>query len=283
METKEKIALLINPKANKKKVDKIFSEISATLSAKAIRFETFIDVWPEEINLYAQIWLIGGDGTLNYLINYYAIVNIPIVIFKGGTGNDFATKLYGKVTVPAQINKVLLSEVKRIDAAMCNGKKFINGVGVGFDGEVLKLMTSIRRLGGHFGYLWIVIRKIFSFKEIFYRIQYDDTNLSGKYLLLMITNSTQTGGGFMVSPSAEIDDGKLNMVLCKPQPILKRLKYLTIIKKGKHLNKDFIIHKEIKEVKIECDKETAAQIDGELICAKTFEIKILPNHYLFKY
>lgn len=99
----------------------------------------------------------------------------------------------------------------------------------------------------------------------------------------MIANSTTTGGGFMVSPEAKIDDGKLNMILCKPLPVLKRLKYLPVIEKGKHLDKEFILHKEVSEIKIVCDKETLAQIDGELISGKIFDIKILPKHYLFKY
>ena len=87
----------------------------------------------------------------------------------------------------------------------------------------------------------------------------------------------------MVSPEAKIDDGKLNMVLCKPLSVLKRLKYLPVIDKGRHLYKDFIIHNTVSKIRIECEKEMLAQIDGELICAKTFEIKVLPERYLFKY
>lgn len=99
----------------------------------------------------------------------------------------------------------------------------------------------------------------------------------------MVTNSTTTGGGFIVSPEAKIDDGNLNMILCKALPVLKRLKYLPVIEKGKHLAEDFILHKEVSDIKIKCEEETLAQIDGELISAKTFDIKILPKHYLFKY
>ena len=87
----------------------------------------------------------------------------------------------------------------------------------------------------------------------------------------------------MVSPEAKIDDGKLNMVLCKPQPVLKRLQYLPMIEKGKHLDKDFIIHKEVVNVRIECKQETLAQIDGEIISATSFDIKMLPKQYRFKY
>lgn len=283
MELKQTILLLINPLGNKNRIGKITNQISKDLSKKKILFTSFIEFWPEDINTYKEVWLIGGDGTVNYFLNFYQRIEVPIVIFKGGTGNDFATKLYGDITVGKQITKVLNAEIKSVDAAECNGRKFINGVGIGFDGEVLKSINSIRLLGGHIGYLWVVIRKIFSFKEGFYKIQFDDNNISAKYLLVMITNSSTTGGGFMVSPEAEIDDGKLNMVLCKPLPILKRLKYLPVIEKGKHLSKDFILHKEVTYIKIGCEKETLAQIDGELICSKTFEIKVLPKHYLFKY
>ncbi len=280
---KETILLLINPLGNNKRLGKIVDQISSLLSGRKISFISFTECWPLEINAYKEVWLIGGDGTLNYFINYYNSVEIPIVIFKGGTGNDFSTKLYGNITVGEQVDKVLTTEIRSIDAAECNGRKFINGVGIGFDGEVLKSISSIRLLGGHFGYLWVVLRKIFSFRERHYQIQYDDNNLSAKYLLVMITNSTTTGGGFMVSPEAKIDDGKLNMILCKPLPVLKRLKYLPVIEKGKHLNKEFILHKEISEIKIVCDKETLAQIDGELISGKIFDIKILSKQYLFKY
>ena len=277
------IVLLINPLANKKRIETISSQISISLSQRKIDFIFFTEDWPSEINIYKEVWLIGGDGTVNYFINSYTNIVVPIVIFKGGTGNDFAARLYGKINTAKQIAKVLGANPRKVDAAECNGRRFINGVGIGFDGEVLKSMKAIRLLGGHLGYLWIVVRKILSFKEGYFKIRSEENNFSAKYLLVMITNSTTTGGGFIVSPEAKIDDGQLNMILCKPLPVLKRLKYLPVIEKGKHLDKDFILHKEIREIKIVCEKETLAQIDGELISAKTFDIKVLPKHYLFKY
>ncbi len=220
------IVLLINPLAKKNKTKQIVAEINEILSKKKIPFASFTEHWPAEINTFKEAWLIGGDGTVNYFLNRYKVVNIPIVIFKGGTGNDFAWKLYDGVDVKQQIDTVLSAAPQPVDAAQCNDRIFINGIGIGFDGEVLKSINTIRILGGHLGYLWVVIRKIFSFKEYFYRIQFDENKISEKFLLVMITNSTRTGGGFMVSPEAEIDDGKLNMVLCKPSGF-KKIKIFT--------------------------------------------------------
>jgi YegS/Rv2252/BmrU family lipid kinase len=277
------ILLLINPLGNKRKIEKIVSEITSSLSQRQILFSSFTDTWPDEINDFKEAWIVGGDGTLNYFLNYYKSIQIPIVIFKGGTGNDFAASLYGKLNVREQINTVINKQPKYVDAAECNGKIFINGLGVGFDGDVLKSINAIRLLGGHLGYLWIVIKKIFSFKEQYFKIKFDEQVLHDKFLLVMVTNSTYAGGGFLVSPEAKINDSKLNMILCKPLPVLKRLKYLPLIEKGDHLSTDFIIHKEIKTVTINCKGDTLAQIDGELISASSFEIKVLPKKFLFKY
>lgn len=279
---KDTIAILVNPHAKKQKVDFILKEMAAALG-NDIPFAVFIADWPGDVNAYCEVWLVGGDGTLNFFLNRYTSISIPIVIFKGGTGNDFATRLYGKMDTAQQVQAVLRMEPRPVDAGRCNGRLFINGVGIGFDGEVLRSMRSIRLLGGHLGYLWIVIRKIFSFKEGNFRLRYDDRDIEGRFLLVMITNSSQTGGGFMVSPEAKIDDGKLNVVLCRPQPVLKRLQYLPLIEKGKHLNRDFIIHREAGHVKVDCEKETPAQIDGELIHANTYDIDVLPAQFLFKY
>ena len=279
----QQILLLINPLAKRKIIEEIVTQITSALSKRNIDSASFIGNWPTNINVFKEAWIIGGDGTVNFFLNAYPFIEIPIVIFRGGTGNDFATKLYGRINIAEQVKVVLAAEPKYVDAAECNGRKFINGIGIGFDGEVLKSMNAIRVIGGHLGYLWLVLQKIFSYKEQHYQIHYDEAVYSGRLLLVMITNSTTTGGGFKVSPEAEIDDGKLNMVLCKPLSIVKRLRNLPVIEKGKHLHRNFILHKTITAINIECKFETLAQIDGELICAETFEIKVLPRYYRFKY
>ena len=283
MQLKQSIAVLVNPLGNKKRTGKIAAGIVDGLSQRKIPFEIFDANWPAAIEQYLEAWIVGGDGTLNFFLNFYNNPTLPLVIFKGGTGNDFSTKLYGKRTVKQQVETVLAADSRRVDAAECNGQKFINGVGIGFDGEVLRSIRSIRSVGGHLGYLSIVLRKIFSFKESRFQIQYGGETLDDKFLLVMVTNSTTTGGGFMVSPEAKIDDGKLNMVLCKPLPVLKRLHNLPKIEKGKHLSKAFILHQEINSIRIECEKETPAQIDGELVHSKIFDIRILPGYCQFKY
>jgi diacylglycerol kinase family enzyme len=276
------IGLFINPLAGKGKAIKIAAAVKQRLQAENIHFTAF-EKWPVDFPDVTEAWIVGGDGTLNYFINLYTEVTLPLVIFRGGTGNDFAWKLYGDRTLQDQLDTVLSVPAKRVDAGLCNGKFYLNSVGVGFDGEVLQSMGSIRLLGGHFGYLWVVIKKIFSFREYYFTIKLAQETLQDKFLIVAVNNSSRTGGGFMVSPKASVSDGLLDMILCKKLGIFKRLKVLPVIEKGKHLDLPFITYQQHTAVTIICEKEVFAQSDGELIRAKEFVLSVLPGKFLFKY
>jgi len=283
MNQKETIALLANPLKRKKTSRKIIEEIVNVLSGKKILYNFYQEVWPENINAFKEIWLIGGDGTVNYFLNLYKNISIPIAIFKGGTGNDFATALYGDMNATEQVHYLLTAPIRKVDAGTCNHLLFINGVGFGFDGEVVRSIKSIRWIGGHLGYLIAVMKQVLFFKEIHFKIDSGQDHIDEPLLLCLVCNSTSMGGGFTISPASKIDDGVLNVILCKPLSLLKRIKYLPVIEKGQHLELDFIRHFSATKVKITSKEKIYIQLDGELYRGKEFDITVTHKRYLFKY
>ncbi len=277
------IGIFVNTTAGKGKALTISRLLNTHLTQKNIQFIIYKDEWPIDTNTITEAWIVGGDGTVNYFLNKYPAVKMAISIFNGGTGNDFYWKLYGKMSFEQHIELILNATPKKVDAAICNNKIFINSVGIGFDGEVLKSMKSIRWLGGHLGYLLLVIKKIVSFKEFIFSVHSSTLNINQKFLLLNIANSIRTGGGFYISPLADITDGELNVVLCNPLSVLQRLRYLPVIEKGKHLGLSFITHYLTQQITIQTQQNVFAQLDGELIEGNKFEIKILKAQFNFKY
>lgn len=275
------IGIFVHPPAGNGKALQAAALIEKLLAEKNILFSTYRNRWPDTIAAHDQAWIVGGDGTLNYFINQYRQIDIPLVIFKGGTGNDFAWQLYGDMDIPQQVARALTAAPQLADAGICNGKLFVNSVGIGFDGEVLRSMGAIRQMGGHLGYWWVVIKKIFRFKEFYFTIHADGKQFSNKFLLVNIANASRTGGGFLISPQAKMNDGALNLVLCKPLRLLQRLRFLPVIEKGKHLQLPFITHQQIHHIQVCCSTSAFAQLDGELIQNETFNITILPGHFLF--
>ena len=277
------IAIVVNPRSGKGKAEQTGQWLVERLLERKIAHSLFTWEWPPVFDLFTEVWIVGGDGTMNYFINAYKNIDLPLVAFKGGTGNDFVWKLYGDISLEDQLELVLNTGAKCVDAVSCNGQLYVNSLGVGFDGEVLGSINTARWLGGHLGYLSVVIRKIFSYNEPVFTITFGEKIFKEKFLLVIINNSSRTGGGFMVTPQASITDGLADIVLCKPLSILKRFRWLPVIEKGKHLEKPFIIFTQQQEVRIECDKELSAALDGELIKGKLFEVKVLPGLLSFKY
>ncbi len=277
------IGIFLNPRSGKGASKLIAETIQSRLQAINRPYQLYTTHWPAQLDALAEAWIIGGDGTINYFINQYPSIHIPLVLFKGGTGNDFAWKLYGNISVEEQLNLVLSTTPKPVDAGICNGKMFVNSIGIGFDGDVLKSMGMIRWLGGHLGYMGVVIRKIFSYQEVDFAIQANGEHLNDRYLLVNVANAPRTGGGFMISPKAEVNDGQLNMMLCPARSVLQRLRYLPVIEKGKHLQLPFITHQEITQISIETQQEIHGQMDGELIQGKRFDIRMLKAQLQFKY
>jgi diacylglycerol kinase (ATP) len=280
-ETKH-IAVLYNPMAGNGKAVSVTSIISNKLESLGVSHE-IIKQWPENLQPFSDIWIVGGDGTLNYFINKYPGCRIPLSIFKGGTGNDFSWQLYGDMSTADQVTSVLQAVPRNVDAAICNDTLYINSLGIGFDGEVLKSMKSVRKLGGHFGYLLVVLKKVFSFKEFGFSIRADGIETENRFLIVMVNNTRRTGGGFLVSPLAKIDDGKLDLLLCNKLSVMKRLKALPLIEKGKHLIKDFITYKQVETIRIQPTGTAFTSLDGELIEAKEYVIRVLPGQFLFCY
>ena len=87
-------------------------------------------------------------------------ITIPLSIFKGGTGNDFHQLLYGLITAEEQIEKVVTGTTCLVDAGICNEKLFLNGVGIGFDGVIVKDLLSKKKLKSKSFYLNSILKNI---------------------------------------------------------------------------------------------------------------------------
>lgn len=251
-----------------------------------IAFSAVKNAWDISQANFTCIALIGGDGSLNYFINQFPKLNIPVILFAGGTGNDFYWNIYKENGITEQLEllkNILVQQEKYfdVDVASCiiqnNEKKyFINSVGLGFDGEVLKSMDTIRYFGGHLGYMFVVLKKIFSFKEPKYKLQIDDEEEKNWQAITIcnIANAPRTGGGFLISPEANVHDNVLNLLYCNIPNRLKRLRYFSLVKSAKHIFSKEINYAKIKKIKIQAEIKIGAQIDGEFMESDVFEIAL---------
>ena len=283
MDSPKHIAIVCNPLAGVGKASMLAERIATVLKEKKIAFNFFKETWPADFSAYTEVWIVGGDGTLNYFINNYPAIKLPLMIFKGGTGNDVHWLLHGKKTLEEQLHTAFTAEPVLIDAGRCNDRLFLNGVGVGFEGEIVKSLTGKNKLPGKTSFMMTILKKIFTYHSKSYNITSGSLHITQKQLMVSITNGRRAGGGFQIAPDAEINDGWLDMIVVDPLTPLQRLRYLPVIEKGKHLQLPFVHPHKIKNVVINSEETIQSHLDGEYYSSQKMEIEILPAKFLFRY
>lgn len=277
------IAVVCNRLAGAGKAVLYAERIGRELLKRNKTYRLFTDTWPDQFDGFTDIFIVGGDGTLNYFINKYPDIKLPLAVFNAGTGNDFHWLLYGSKTFDEQMLTVFSSPPKSIDIGKCNEHYFINGVGIGFEGEVARALTGMKKRPGKTSFLICILRKIFTYHSRNYVIHTDEWNASGKKLLIDIANGRRAGGGFHIAPQSAADDGLFDVVIADALTPFERLRYLPVIEKGKHLGLDFIHHHRTKKILIESGSVIQYHLDGEYREAQKLEIQLLPAQLKFRY
>ncbi len=280
---KKNIAIVCNALAGAGNAVLLSDKISGELLIKNITHTVFNQVWPNDFIGFTDIFIVGGDGTLNYFINLYPGIKLPLVILKGGTGNDFHWLLFGNKTFDEQLRSALNEDPKPIDMGKCNERFFINGVGIGFEGAVAKALTGKKKHPGKTSFLICILQKIVTYRSMYYSIKSVKFNLSGKKLFVDISNGRRAGGGFYVAPQAKADDGLLDVIISDALNLFQRLFYLPVIEKGNHLNLRCIQHSLTDKILIESNGPIQYHLDGEYFEAPKLSIEILPAALNFRY
>jgi YegS/Rv2252/BmrU family lipid kinase len=209
---------------------------------------------------------------------------LPLAVFAGGSGNDLHWMLYRDAgSTEQQVEYILRAQPQPIDAGLCNGKLFLNGVGIGFDGAIVHDLLGKKKLAGKASYLLSILKHIIGYHEKPCRLKMPDETIEEECFMISIANGKRYGGGFYVAPNALLNDSLLDItVIGKISPI-KRMKYLPVIEKGAHLNLDFVRYRQAKKIIIQSSAKLHAHIDGEYLQANYFEIEMLPKRFSFLY
>lgn len=157
---------------------------------------------------------VGGDGTVNEVLQVLAYSTIPMAIVPTGSGNGLARHCGIPLKIEEAVKLILHSKVEQIDLGKCNETFFISNAGVGYDAWVCHQIKESKSRGLPM-YVREVIKNYFSYLPDTYHIKADDKELSEKSFFLNVANGTEFGYGFAIAPSASLQDGMLDIVMVK--------------------------------------------------------------------
>jgi YegS/Rv2252/BmrU family lipid kinase len=277
------IAIICNPRSGKGQPIALLPKLTLLANQHAFSYQVFTDLLPADLSDFTDLVIMGGDGTLNYVINHFKQIPIPIGYVPCGTGNDFGHMLHGKKKMNKYLLDALFAPIQTVDAGICNERMFLNGVGIGFDGWVVKRLLAKRFFKGKAAYYSTVISLLFFYREQPVQVTIDGKEFTQPMFMFSAANGKTYGGGFKVAPLANVQDGQLECISIRDIPLIKRLRYLPVIEKGAHLHLPFITYNQAKHVTLRSAIPLEAHLDGEYMQANQFEIKILPKHFYFRF
>ena len=222
--------------------------------------------------------VVGGDGTLNQVVNAIYPTDKSLSLLCAGTGNDFSKSVSIGKTLSAQLQTAVGEKLLRVDLGDCNGRKFVNGVGVGFDGQIVKdMLTRKGLLQGHAAYYYHVLRILASYQARNFSLSIDGDDINSKLILLTIGNGTTFGGGFKLTPHASLTDGYLEACQIKSISPLNRFIHIPKLSQGSHHTLKEVSLQKVREITINENANLEAHIDGEYLGKPPFTIRVLPK------
>lgn len=265
-----KTYVIYNPLSNNKRGMELAQTVKDVITDDEFEFLNILNIknlksFINETGDDDRVIIAGGDGTLNYFLNYYDEFKKNVYFYPCGNGNDFARDI-GKLN-----ELILLNEhINKIPYCIVNGetRKYINGVGIGIDGFVCAKVNEKRFEKEDASYIKIALKAIFGdYKKTNATVWIDDKKYEFNNLwFLAAMKGRYCGGGFMMTPNQDrmSDNGEISLLAVHNASLPKILLAFMLVFKGKHtiLKKSVSILKG-NNIKIEFDAPSYMQLDGE--------------------
>lgn len=178
---------------------------------------------------YTHIIAGGGDGTLRDIAEALAMHprQASLVLLPLGTANDFC-RAAGISLEPAEALELLDTPPSDIDLGEVGGQIFLNMATGGFGSQVTaNTSEDLKKVLGGAAYLFTGLSRFSELHAAYGELQGPDFQWEGELLALGIGNGRQAGGGHVLCPDAQVDDGLLDIsILPAPQELVGTLKNL---------------------------------------------------------
>lgn len=275
LETKNKLLLVLNPVAGKGygknklfAIVDIFSKygyiVSVMLTSPNGETEKAV---ASQANDYDIIVAVGGDGTLNEVVNgiLSSKSDVPLGYIPLGSTNDFGNSLNLPKKIEDACKKIVESEPKWLDLGRFDNKNFTYIACSGLFSSV-SYMTSqqLKNVLGHGAYVIKGLSEIAQTKGTFYSIELDGETIEGDFWFVGVSNTLRAGGlSFYKKGEVDFDDGYFELNILKaPKNILSGTLILTDLFAFKTQNENFI-KKKVKRAVIRTETPQTWSIDGE--------------------
>ena len=232
--------------------------------------------------------VVGGDGSVNEVVNGLGgSEDVEVAVIPRGTGWDFVRTFDIPRELDAAIDIALSGETREIDLGRATYRTwageeahstFANVASAGISGAIAQRANeSSKALGGKVSYYWATLAVFFGWQTGEMQVTVDGESRSGRMIDAMICNGRYLGGGMMMCPEAEPDDGLFDVLLIGD--VTKRDLAFVLPKtyKGKHLPHPRLEVLRGSSVVVESHEPLPIELDGEQPGTTPVRFEVVPR------
>ena len=207
---------------------------------------------------------VGGDGLAHLILQIAVPRNLPFAIVPAGTGNDIVRSLGFSLTeIERYLEQVVSSAPRSIDLGNVDSEWFAAILSTGFDSVVNERANALTWPRGPQRYNVAIALELPKFKPLEYHITTDTETFSTEAMLIAIGNGRSYGGGMLVCPHAQINDGLFDVMILEPVSKFEFLKVFPKVFSGSHITHPAVRTFRTKKISLHAD--AIAYADGERI------------------
>jgi YegS/Rv2252/BmrU family lipid kinase len=306
--------LVVNPSAGSRRTGRTLPRLLATVEAALGPVDVALTGGPghaEELARRATgdgrrlLVAVGGDGTLHEVVNGVlgaagaggtpAPAAPQVGVIAVGTGADFGRSLDLPRDLRGQLEALASGRERTVDVARASfvgphGEPrecyFVNILSAGPGGLVdLYVRRMPRVLGGRAGYLLASLAALARCPRARLRcvIEGDDGRHERELstYLVGVCNGRVFGGGMRLAPMAEVDDGRLEVILVSTPDKQTLVRNIPTIYRGTHLSVTGVEHFGCRRIELElldraADERFWLDVDGEPLGRLPLSVEVVP-------
>ncbi|MFQ6617345.1 MAG: diacylglycerol/lipid kinase family protein [Fidelibacterota bacterium] len=246
----------------------------------------------ERASGYEMIVVVGGDGTINEVVNgIFAddeLINPNLIlgVVPYATGSDFVRSIDIPSSVDQAANllktgRVMELDVGRVKCLNFEGGEithyFLNEAEFGMGSMVVDRVNRTTKLfGGKISFLLGILSTLNDYENQLIKFQLDDGDPREQIINNMwIANGGYSGGGINSAPRAILDDGLLDVVCIGDLSLIEKYLNLPKLRNGTFIEVEKVSYYKCKRIKAASPERVLVETDGELIGQLPAEIEIL--------
>jgi diacylglycerol kinase (ATP) len=285
------VALVVNPTAGKGRASRPLPEVAGLLRDAGHTVELMLSRHVDEARTMARaavrdaadvLAVMGGDGMMHLGLNTVAAEHragrtaTALGLIPAGTGNDLCRGLGLDPTDPVAAARVVAAGHSRpVDLVAVNDRFVGAVVATGFDALVNRRANRMPHPKGSLRYVLAALAEIRVFTPLRYRLRVDGQVRRLEAMLIAIGNTAYYGGGMQICPTADPEDGLLDLTIIHPVSRGTLLQLLPRMHTG-----SFVRHPCVERLRArEVDLEGPGLIgygDGEHVDDGPLRVRVVP-------